>query len=392
MIDLQQVRKDTPGCSDKLFFNSAGSSLPPAQVTQVMIDYLRKEELVGGYALSNIWAEEIGGVYHEVAKLIHGQPHNVAITYNATDSYARALESIPFKEGDTILTTIEDYVSNQIQFISLQKRLGIRVVHAPTLENGDLDLDRLESMVKTLRPKLVAVTHVPTSSGMIQDVAAVGEICKEFDDCYYLVDACQSVGQIEVDVQRIGCDFLSVTGRKFLRGPRGTGFLYVADRVLKEGLTPLMPDLRGAEWTGSDKFSTMEDAKRFEFWEFQYAGVLGLKAAASYANKIGMPSIAAYNKVITDRLRKGLSLIAGVRLLDRGSRLSNIVTIRKSAVEESDMKAFLDQHQVYYSVTQASSALYDFKNKGIDWALRLSTHYFNTEDEVDRLLEKIEAM
>lgn len=391
-FDIRKIRQETPGCGDKLFFNSAGSSLPPAAVTAKMLEYLRQEELIGGYAQDASRSDELQEVYLELARLINGQPHQIAITFNATDSFARALSAIPFRKGDTILTTTEDYVSNQIQFLSLQKRLGIEVKRVPGKVNGDLDLEQFEEMVKSIRPKLVSVTHVPTSSGLIQDVERVGEILSTYDDCYYLVDACQSVGQLDVDVKRIGCDFLSVTGRKFLRGPRGTGFLYLSDKVLNEGLTPLLPDLRGAEWTEEDEYRTQPDARRFEMWEFQYATILGLKEAAKYANKIGMEAIEAYNMNISERLRQGLHQINGVRVLDQGSRLGSIITLRKEGLDQNELAELLDRHQVYYSIGRKPNALLDFRRKGVDWALRLSPHYFNTEEEVNQLLEIIESL
>lgn len=392
MLDIEKIRKDTPGCHDKLFFNSAGSSLPPKTMTDSMVDYLKQEELIGGYLLTSQRQAEIKEAYQEVGQLINASPEHIAITFNATDSYARALSSIPFEAGDTILTTTQDYVSNQIQFLALQKRFGVKIVRAPGNSAGDLDLTEFEQLYKSHRPKLVAVTHVPTSSGLIQDVEAIGTICAKDDGCYYLVDACQSVGQLVVDVNKVQCDFLSVTTRKFLRGPRGCGFLYVSEKVLRNGLEPLLPDLHGAEWVEENQYRPMTTAQRFEFWEFQYANVVGLKEAAKYANSVGMQAIEERGLNLSGQLREALRNISGVSIYDRGTSLSNIITLRKEGVSQMDLEKHLRENGVYFSIGRTKNALIDFRNKGVDWFLRISPHYFNTSEETDQLVDIIEAM
>lgn len=392
MLDLVKIREDTIGCKDKLFFNSAGSSLPPHIVTKKMIEYLEVEEQLGGYLLAEIRSKELEETYEELAKLINAAPRQIAITFNATDSFARALTSIPFRSKDVIFTTSEDYVSNHLQFLSLRKRLGIEIIKVPGNRNGNLDIDQFEVFFKKYHPRLVTVTHVPTSSGLIQDVEAVGAICEVSEDCYFLVDACQSVGQMEIDVKKIKCDFLSVTGRKFLRGPRGTGFLYVSDKVLNNGLEPLMLDLRGADWMSENEYRPKDSAQRFEWWEFQYSGVIGLKEAVRYANKVGMHHIEKYGHDLTNRIREGLKPLKGVRLLDLGSKLGSIITLRKENVDRTLLEKHLTKHKVFYSIVSKQNALLDFQRKQIDWSLRLSPHYFNSEKEAQQLIEIIDSV
>lgn len=357
-----------------------------------MVAYLRAEEQLGGYLLKAQREAEIKATYQELAALLHTKAENIAITFNATDSYARALSSIPFVEGDTILTTTQDYVSNQIQFLSLQKRWGIKVVRVAGRANGDLDLDAFEQLFKTHRPKLVAVTHVPTSSGLIQDVNTIGKMCAPEEDCYFLVDACQSVGQLVVDVEAIQCDFLSATTRKFLRGPRGCGFLYVSNKVLQKGLEPLLPDLHGADWVEENEYRPMSTARRFELWEFQYANVIGLKEATKYANEVGIRAIEEAGLAISGPLRETLRGIDGVSILDEGTYLSNIITLKKRGLEQAEMDNYLKAHHVYFSIGRARNALLDARKKGIEWFLRISPHYFNTKEESDQLVDIIEAM
>lgn len=391
MIDIDQIRKDTPGCDAKLFFNSAGSSLPPRSVGDTIRAYLDEEEKIGGYRLADLREQETRGFYEQAARLLNTEARQIAFASHATDAYTKALSSVPFRSGDVILTTDDDYVSNYLNFLSLRQRFGLQIIRARNLENGDLDLDHFRQMLTKYRPRLVSLTHIPTSSGLVQDAVAVGELCRE-TDTLYLLDACQSVGQIAVDVQQIGCDFLSATGRKFLRGPRGTGFLYVSERVLQEGYAPLFVDLRGARWTAGEAYELEPDAQRFEAWEMPYALLLGLREAIAYALQVGIGQIEAYNQHLVGQMQERLASLEGVQCFDRGSHRAAILTFRKAGKSLEATQAYLDAHDVYYSVVQQSSAQYDFAKKGIDWAIRLSPHYFNTSEEIDNLCHLIRAL
>src|SRR5690606_28402987 len=254
------------------------------------------------------------------------EPHRIAFTEHATAAFVAALSSVPLESGDVIVTTRHDYVSNQIQYLSLARRFGVEVVRVPDAPEGGVDVGALEAAVHRRRPKLVAVTHVPTSSGLVQDVEAVGRICRA-RDVPYLVDACQSVGQMPVEPERIGCDFLSATARKFLRGPRGAGFLWVSDRVLDRGLEPLFPDLRGADMIDEELYQPAPDARRFETWEFHWGLVLGTGEAARYARAVGLDAVCARVRALAARLRARLAEMDGVRVLDRGRELGAIVTV-----------------------------------------------------------------
>ncbi len=390
-MDINAIRKDTPGCADKLFFNSAGSSLPPKSVVEKMIEYLRFEEEVGGYEADRSRLNQINAFYTETAALLNCKAANIAFAYNATDAFARALSAIPFKSGDYILTTNDDYISNQIAFLSLQKRFGVRLLRANNVKNGDIDLTHFEELVKKHKPVLVALTHVPTNSGLIQNAEEVGKICGKYDT-WYLLDACQSVGQIVVDVKKMGCDFLSATGRKFLRGPRGTGFLYISDKAINEKLEPLFIDMRGADWVKADEYEMQMDAKRFEMWEFSYSSVVGLAEAVRYANEIGIHNIYNYNQPLLKSLRDGLSAIEGIRVLDKGSFLSNIITFHKTGSELNEVEDMLKKERVYYSVSRREYAVIDFAKKNVDWAIRLAPHYFNTNEEIQKVIDIISSL
>lgn len=383
-MNIDKIRRDTPGCADKLFVNSAGASLVPRPVFDAVSGYLQEEQKVGGYFLADQRLEDIRLFYHHAAELLHCAPGNIAFCHDATDAFTKALSAISFQKGDIILTTDDDYVSNHLNFIGLRDRLGITLVKGRNNANGDLDVAHFSELIAKHRPTLVSVTHIPTNSGLIQDVQAVGKICREYD-CTYIVDACQSVGQIPVNVSEIQCDYLSATGRKFIRGPRGTGLLYVSDRMLDKGQHPLLVDLHGATWEEEFEYTLRQDAGRFEYWEKPYALQIGLSEALKYILEIGINEIASYNQQIMKRLRKNLSGIKGVHTYDRGSELASILTFRKEGMSQQSIKEALNKQDVYYSVANIHNALLDFRKKNIEWAVRISPHYFNTEEEMDRL-------
>ena len=380
-MDLNTIRQDTIGCSDKIFLNSAGSSLMPKIVVETITNYLYHEQQIGGYMAAGRNAESIGQFYEEAAKLINTRPSNIAFVNSSTDGYAKALSSIPFEKGDCIITTNNDYISNQIAFISLQKRFQIKIIRAADLPDHELDLEDFEKLIRKHQPKLIAVTHIPTNSGLVQNVEAVGKLCRQYN-ILYLVDACQSVGQRVVDVEKINCDFLTATGRKFMRGPRGTGFLYVSDRVLHAEMAPLFLDSNGAQWTEFDHYQLNGTARRFELFERSNALLMGFKEALRYANTIGMAAIENYNRELSGKLRTNLQN-SGYRILDQGNQLSSIVTFCQKDNKIDQIQKVLNENNVFFTVSNKTNALIDFTFKNVDHAIRLSPHYFNTVEEIE---------
>lgn len=384
-MNIDKIRENTKGLSDKIFLNSAGSSLMPNIVVQSMVDYFHEEEQFGGYEIANRNADLLEKFYEETAKLINCKPSNIAFAASATEAFAKALSSITFKEGDCIITTVDDYISNQITFISLQKKLNVQIVRMNNLPDNELDLDDFENLIKKYKPKLVAVTHIPTNSGLIQNVEAVGKICRQHD-ILYLVDACQSVGQMVVDVEKIQCDFLTATGRKFLRGPRGTGFLYVSDRVLDNEYAPLLLDAMGARWSDYNDYELFKTAKRFEYFEHSHGALIGFTEALKYANNVGLDYIEHYNRKLSEKLRENLQNL-GFKVLDKGNRLSSIVTFCGADNDLENIQKVLRDHNVFFSVSYKNSALIDFTNKNVPGAIRFSPHYINTIEEIEKVSE-----
>jgi selenocysteine lyase/cysteine desulfurase len=360
-------------------------------VVQAIQDHILLESRIGGYEAADARHDAMLAAYQSVADLVGTQPRNIAFTENATASFSLALSSLPFARGDVILTTRNDYASNQIQLLSLQARTGVRIIRAPDCSAGGVDVQAMAELIHGERVRLVCVTHVPTNSGLVQDVRAIGAACRDAG-VLYLVDACQSIGQLPLDVADLGCDFLSASARKYLRGPRGVGFLYVSDRALEQGLEPLFIDMRGADWIGEDRYRAVADAKRFENWESSWALVLATGEAARYAMALGMEAISRRVIGLGQRVREQLGSIDRVRVLDRGSELCGIVSAAIEARDPGELVTALRARGINTSAQRREYALLDYDDKRITASLRISPHYYNTEEEIDQALSAIREL
>lgn len=390
-MDINAIRNDTPGCKLIKHFNNAGCSLHPQPVVQAVTQFLEEEALTGGYEIAANREAEILDFYTAAAEMLNCKSTNIAFVTSATDGFAKALTSIPFKHGDVILTTLNDYVSNQIQFLSLQKRFGIKIVRAENTVSGEVDPLSIHELIKLHRPVLVSVTHVPNNTGMIQPVALVGEICAQ-EGVLYAVDACQSAGQIPLDVKAIKCDFLTFTMRKFMRGPRGTGVLYVSDKALQLNLEPLMIDMRGADWITDNQYQPITNATRFEYVEQSYAAIVGAKTAIRYYLNLGQENVYERNKLISNYTRQKLAQIPGIQLMDQGLLLSNIISVLPEQKNIFEIKAELNRLGINIGAAQKKFALLDFEKKHVEGTLRISPHYYNTIEEIDILADSIHCL
>jgi selenocysteine lyase/cysteine desulfurase len=390
-LDIKRLRSETPGCHQRIHLNNAGAALMPAPVVQAIQDHILLESRIGGYEAADARHDAMLAAYQSVADLVGTQPRNIAFTENATASFSLALSSLPFARGDVILTTRNDYASNQIQLLSLQARTGVRIIRAPDCSAGGVDVQAMAELIHGERVRLVCVTHVPTNSGLVQDVRAIGAACRDAG-VLYLVDACQSIGQLPLDVADLGCDFLSASARKYLRGPRGAGFLYVSDRALEQGLEPLFIDMRGADWIGEDRYRAVADAKRFENWESAWALVLATGEAARYAMALGVEAISRRVIGLGQRVREQLGSIDRVRVLDRGSELCGIVSAAIEARDPGELVTALRARGINTSAQRREYALLDYDDKRITASLRISPHYYNTEEEIDQTLSAIREL
>ncbi|UHC19246.1 aminotransferase class V-fold PLP-dependent enzyme [Methylobacterium currus] len=388
-LDVAALRSDTPGVAHRVHLNNAGAGLMPRPVLDAMLGYLTREAEIGGYEAAAEAAGTLDGVYDSIARLLGAERDEIALTENATIAWQLAFYALAFRPGDRILTARAEYAANYVAFLQVARRTGAVIEVIPDDPNGVLDPEALAAMIDE-RVKLIAITWVPTNGGLRNPAAAVGRIARAHG-VTYLLDACQAVGQMPARVDELGCDILSATGRKFLRGPRGTGFLYVRRDLLRD-LEPPMIDHFAAPWIAPDRYELRRDARRFETWENNYAARLGLGRAVDYALALGLDAIETRCRALSARLRDGLRGVPSVAVHDLGPDPAAIVTISVGDHDPDAVKADLSRSGYNVSVSRPSSTLLDAQARRLPALLRASPHYYNTEDEIDRFVAALATL
>lgn len=385
-LDLDALRADTPGCDLVAHLNNAGAALACTPVLDAVIGHLRREAEIGAYEAADEAGAAIEAVYGSVATLIGARPSEIALVENATRAWDMAFYALPFEPGDRILTSNAEYASNVIALLQVARRTGAQIEVIPDDDSGQISLAALDDAIDS-RTKLIALTHVPTQGGLVNPASEVGALARAAG-VPFLLDASQSVGQLRVDVEEIGCDVLCATGRKYLRAPRGTGFLFVRSDLI-ERLEPPFLDLRAASWERVDHYEIRGDARRFETWETSYAARLGLGVAVDYLLALGIDAVEARITALAQRLRGLLRERPDVTLHDRGARQCGLVTFSVEGHSAAAVAKHLRDRRVNVSVATPGQARYDFTARGLGEIVRASVHCYNTDDELARLMEAL---
>ncbi|PLC53765.1 aminotransferase [Pollutimonas nitritireducens] len=389
MLDIGRIRADTPATHDKVFLASAGASLMPIPVVRAMHDYLDLEAQLGGYGAYESEQVRLASAYELAARLIGALPQEIAFMESATAAWQMAFYSMSLKKDDVVLTSEAEYGANFVALLQLRQRLGIEIQVVPSDATGTIDLDALRHMISP-RVKLICLTWIPTNGGLVNPAAEVGKIARTHDVAY-LLDACQALGQMPVDVQTLHCDMLTATGRKFLRGPRGTGFLYVRSGFIPQ-LEPHTIDHFSAPWVERDRYELRDGARRYETWESNYVARMGLVTAMDYALNIGMSAIQERCVVLAARLRSGLHVLPAATVCDLGRDLSAIVSYTIEGEPAEHVVERAAKAGITMGVTLPSGTRLDAERRRLPPMVRASPHYFNTEQEIDTLLDFLQDL
>lgn len=386
---LTQIREDTPGVNEVIHFNNCGSALPPTPVLETVINHLKREASIGGYEAADEAQERLNAVYDSTAKLIGSEPDEIAVIENATRAWDMAVYGYKFSPGDRVLLCRAEYVSNVIALLQLKERHQIEIIVIDDDEYGQIDLVHLEQELAK-GAEMVTLTHTPTSGGLINPAESVGTLCNAYNT-FFVLDACQSIGQIPINVKEIGCQVLSATSRKYLRGPRGVGFLYVEESALDQ-IEPPFLDLRAATWTSDMGYEIVDGAKRFENWETNFAGKLGLGAAIDYALDLTVEKTSIRLKALAEILRSKLASLNQLSIHDQGQDKGGIVTFSIKGLESEVVSQKLRAQKINTSTTAPGAARFDLDHRGIPTVVRASTHYYNSEEEIDCFVSAVAAL
>jgi len=389
-LDVIKARNETPNCEKLLHFNNAGASLMPTPVVEALQRHLALESEIGGYEAEDQQEQAMHVTYNELAHLLNCLPTEIALTENATRAWDMLIYSLPWKKGDEIITGVDEYASNYLAFLQLQKKYGINIQVIPSDELGLFSIEKLGEKINS-QTKLIALTHVPSHGGIVHPAEQVGKIAKE-NKILYMLDISQSVGQMPIDVKKMHCDMAVAPGRKFLRGPRGTGFLYVSQSLL-ENIEPVFVDLYSAAWTKPNQYQWVNTAQRFETWEKNCAAYIGLAAAVKYANQWDLTAIQQRNNHLADYLRQELRKIAGVSVYATAAPQSSIVPFATGQANSETVKNLLRQEQINVSLIRSKQhAQLALGVKETPDLIRASIHYYNTEKEIEVFCKQIKKL
>lgn len=389
-FDVTRARRETPGSSGVVHFNNAGASLPPQPVLDALYGHLKLEAGIGGYEAADAAAADRRRTYEAIGRLINCAPDEIALVENATRAWDMAFYSLRFQPGDRILTCQAEYGSNYIAYLQVARQTGAVIEVIPDDEHGQVSVEAMRASLAKGRVGLVGITHIPTNGGLVNPAEAIGRLTREAG-VPYLLDACQTAGQWPLDVDAIGCDMMSITGRKFLRGPRGTGFLYVRRDMIQK-LEPPLLDLHAAEWVTRDRYAISPTARRFENWESYVAGGIALGVAVEYALGWGIDAIRERVTGLAGRLRTALAAVPGVVVRDLGRDRCGIVSFTVEARKPVELRDALRARRINVSVTSRSSTRLDMEARGLDSMVRASVHYYNTDEEVQRFVGAVNEL
>lgn len=388
-FDVRRVRAATPGLEGRIHLDNCGSAFMAQPVIDEINAAFSREIMVGGYVAQEQQADRLEDGYQNLAALFDGKVTDFAFVSSAVDGWTKAFYSIPFESGDNIITAYNEYCSNYVAYLQVAKTKGVEIRVADPAPGGGINLDHLVSLIDR-RTRLISISHMPSSSGEINQVAAVGKIANSRNILYQL-DACQSAGHIPVSIEEIGCDIMTGTARKFLRGPRGIGFLYVNEKARSQ-MEPVVLTNQSAEWTSKDAYTLRSDARVFEAWERSVVNQLGFSAAIRYLLDLGVEKATGQIAANATYLRKCLPDIPGVTVECPEHATSAIITLNKGGFAPATIKQTLEQQGIAVQVASVVHTRLDLEARGIESAVRISPHYYSSKEDMDGFMSALEAL
>jgi len=370
-MEISEVRQLFPVTRNYNFQNSAAVAPVSTRVVEAVNTYLTRIR-DQSYVDSGFY-EHVGEVRKLAAQLINADTEEVTFVKSTSEGISFVANGLNWSTGDNIVTANCEFPSNVYPWMALQAR-GVQL-NSVVEEDGRIPLDRLASAIDS-RTRLVAISAVQYASGFRTDLTALGEICQQ-RGVFLCVDAIQALGMTPLDVRQMNIDFLSADGHKWICGPEGAGIFFVQ----RELLGHLAPSTIG--WNsmknGRDfdhiQFEYRDDAQRYDAGAYNLAGIYGLGAAIELLLEVGVDKIEGYLMALTDRLVEGLR--------SKGYR---VVSPRRPGEASAIVACISDTHDLakLQSHLQAEYRIITTVRRG---RLRCSPHFFNTEAEIDQVID-----
>jgi len=375
--------------TDLVHFNWASAGLPLRPVIDRIIEHLEREAVDGAMEAGRAVAVELEAVYASAARLLGCAPDEVAMMESHTRAWQAAFAGFRFGPGDRILTARSEWAGNYAALLRAAEQAGATVDVVPSDDSGQVSVPALEAMLDH-RVKLIALTWLPANGGLINPAAAVGRVARSAE-IPYLLDAAQALGQLPTNVAELGCDVLTGPGRKFLRGPRGTGLLYVR-RGFLERLTPPPLDHVSAPRRADGRFVQRLDTRRYEAGECSVALRLGFGVALDHALALGLPALRTRIAATAAQLRAQLAAIPGLVVRDLGIERSGLVSFTLDGVACDHVRTALAAQRINVAVNGIAYTPLDMAARGLDEIVRASVHVDTTDQDLARLVHALRAL
>ncbi|AOY96602.1 class V aminotransferase [Cupriavidus sp. USMAA2-4] len=388
---VDALRAATPGTRTTIHFNHAGASLPSAATLGAIHAHLEREATRGPMEAGVAAAEQSEQARVLAATLLNAGPDEIALTGGTSQGWGSAFAALGrWRAGERMLVSRHEWGGNLAVMQLAAREAGASVETIPCAPDGTVDPAALEAMLDE-RVRLIALTWLPANGGLINPAEAVGQVARRHGIPYF-VDAAQAVGQLPVDVARLGCDVLSAAGRKALRAPRGTGLLYVRRGFLPRMATPAWVDRHAAPLDAHGEPRLRQDAGRFEAAEASLALRCGLANALREALAIGLPAIRARILATAAHLRAELAAVAGVTVLDAGTERSGLVAFQVAGHEPAALQRALAAQGISIGTSGIPYTPLDMRARGLDQVARASVSYLTTVEEVGRLVAALRGL
>jgi cysteine desulfurase / selenocysteine lyase len=375
----------------KNYLNNAGAGIMSTKTYEVIINYLKLEREIGAYHAAAKSKTLSDNFYINAAKLINANsPSEIAYMDSASRGWNMIVYGTPLKKGDTILTLSSEFGTNLITLFNYAKLNDFKVCVIKCDINGSFLIEEIENKLKE-GAKLIAISHAVAHGSIINPVEEIGKLAKKYG-AYYIVDGCQTVGQIKVDVQSIQCDAYMTTGRKWLCGPRGTGFLYVKS---SSQMRTTQLDLASADLIFDDNLNLIRievrnDAKQFELWEKSFANLLGLSSAIEECLESKIEVISVKIQELSNKLRFAASSNENIKLIGKTISLSGILGFYLDDYsKESYVQNEFDKFDLRISTMSDWDCPMHFPKNGANKIFRLSPHFYTDNDTIEKACEII---
>jgi cysteine desulfurase / selenocysteine lyase len=393
-LDVAALRAETPGCHDLAFLNSAGSSLPTRRTLDAVSAHLELEGKIGGYAAADAATDTIRSASQGLARLIGGRAHEVALAVSDSDAWVRAIWGWMLgrnvSSSQVVLADRLSYHSHHAALVQLAELFGFELRTIASLDDGTVDLTAMSTQLADDRIALVSVTAIGTHSGNVNPMLGIGRLVSARGVPLF-VDGCQALGHLEVDVRKWGCSVFTGTGRKWLRAPRGTGMLWVAEELVDRFAPPGIDGV-STSWTSTAGFTMAKGMQRFESFEGPIAARVGLASAVDDALALNRHDVAAHIAITADQFRADLACNPRVTVHDTAAHRSGIVTFSVSGATPSSVVAAAAERGVSINVSTATWAALDMDAKGLSQVVRVSPHIFNTANELERVIDAVDEL